>query len=228
MVVWQGLRRGWLVAAICIAATAAQAQKKSADPTPSAPKIEEVVVTGSRIARPDLDRLQPTTIVSAASFDERGYTDVGQALGELPAFGVQPSSTANQQSAYGVGQSFVDLYSLGSQRTLTLVNGRRFVSSNTASLFGAASPGQQVDLNVIPTKLIDHIETVSVGGAPQYGADAIAGTVNVFLKHDYQGLDINIQSGISNVGDAFNFRLSALGGINFAGGRGNETAVIEY
>src|SRR6185437_849366 len=121
MVVWQGLRRGWLVAAICIAATAAQAQKKSADPTPSAPKIEEVVVTGSRIARPDLDRLQPTTIVSAASFDERGYTDVGQALGELPAFGVQPSSTANQQSAYGVGQSFVDLYSLGSQRTLTLV-----------------------------------------------------------------------------------------------------------
>src|SRR6202011_5178172 len=85
---------------------------------------QEVVITGSRIARPDLDRLQPTTVVGAATFDERGYTDVGQALSELPAFGVQPSRAVNTQNAFGIAQSFVDLYSLGSQRTLTLVNGR--------------------------------------------------------------------------------------------------------
>lgn len=221
------IRRGWLVAAVCVAATAAQAQEKSADSTPPVPKLEEVIVTGSRIARPDLDRLQPTTIVSSSSFDERGYTDVGQALGELPAFGVQPSSTANQQSQYGVGQSFVDLYSLGSQRTLTLVNGRRFVSSNTASLFGAASPGQQVDLNVIPTKLIDRVETISVGGAPIYGADAIAGTVNIILKKNFQGFDVDAQAGVSDQGDAWNYRARALAGTNFADGRGNIIGVAE-
>jgi iron complex outermembrane recepter protein len=193
-----------------------------------APKLTEVIVTGSRIARAQNDTLQPTVVITSATFEARGYTNVSQALDEMPQFGVPPTSQQNQQSAFSVGQSFVDLFSLGSQRTLTLVDGRRFVSSNTASLFGAASPGSQVDFNVIPVQLIDHIETVTVGGAPQYGSDAIAGTVNVILKHDYEGLDLDAESGISNVGDAFNFRLSALGGINFAGGRGNETAVIEY
>lgn len=193
-----------------------------------APKLTEVIVTGSRIARAQNDTLQPTVVITSATFEARGYTNVSQALDEMPQFGVPPTSQQNQQSAFSVGQSFVDLFSLGSQRTLTLVDGRRFVSSNTASLFGAASPGSQVDFNVIPVQLIDHIETVTVGGAPQYGSDAIAGTVNVILKHDYQGLDLDAESGVSNQGDAFNFRVSALGGINFAGGRGNETTVLEY
>jgi iron complex outermembrane recepter protein len=190
--------------------------------------LNEVVITGSRIAHGVNDTLQPTVEVSSQTFEARGYTNVSQALDELPQFGVPPTSQQNQQSAFSVGQSFVDLYSLGSQRTLTLVDGRRFVSSNTASLFGAASPGSQVDFNVIPVQLIDHIDTVSVGGAPIYGSDAIAGTVNVILKHDYQGLDLDAQSGISNEGDAFNFRLSALGGLNFMEDRGNVTGVIEF
>ncbi|WP_164198471.1 TonB-dependent receptor plug domain-containing protein, partial [Stenotrophomonas maltophilia] len=67
----------------------------------------------------------------------------------------------------------------GTQRTLVLVNGRRFVSSNTASIFGPVSPGSQVDLNNIPTTLVQRIETVAIGGAPIYGSDAIAGTVNI-------------------------------------------------
>lgn len=213
------------VAAVC--SGVALAQEQTAATTREQEKLQEVVITGSRIARPDLDRLQPTTVVNSESFEKRGYSDVGQALEELPAFGIQPSSTANQQSAFGVGQSFVDLYSLGSQRTLTLVNGRRFVSSNTASLFGPTNPGQQVDLNVIPTKLIERVETVSVGGAPIYGADAIAGTVNIILKKDYEGLDLDAQVGVSNAKDAWNYRFRALGGLNFADGRGNITGVAE-
>ncbi|HEX3847277.1 MAG TPA: TonB-dependent receptor [Steroidobacteraceae bacterium] len=191
------------------------------------------MVTGSRIARPDLDRLQPTQIVTSQTFDDRGYLDVGQALAELPAFGVSPSSPANTQAGFGIAQNFVDLYGLGSQRTLVLVNGRRFVSSSTASLNGAGTnnpvggPGQQVDLNVIPTKLIDRVETVSVGGAPIYGADAIAGTVNIILKKDFQGFDLDAQMGVSNQDDAWNYRLRALAGQNFADGRGNITAVAE-
>jgi iron complex outermembrane receptor protein len=209
----------------------AQEKPKVADTTP---ELQEVVVTGSRIARPDLDRLEPTMITSAATFDERGYLDVGQALSENPAFGVQPSSLANTQGGtFGIGQGFVDLYGLGSQRTLTLVNGRRFVSSNTASLNTSGSnssvggPGQQVDLNTIPTKLIDRVETISVGGAPIYGADAIAGTVNIILKKDYEGIDVDAQAGVSDDRDAWNYRLRVLGGQNFADGRGNVTAVAE-
>jgi iron complex outermembrane receptor protein len=196
--------------------------------------LQEVVVTGSRIARPEFDNLEPTTSVDSKTFDQRGYLDVGQALNELPAFGVAPSSAANQQSGFGVAQSFVDLYGLGSQRTLTLVNGRRFVSESTASLANTnantsnGGNGTQVDLNVIPTKLIDHVEVVSVGGAPIYGADAIAGVVNIILKKDYQGLDVDAQVGASGQGDAWNYRTRVLAGQNLFDGRANITAVAEF
>src|SRR5580704_5901336 len=195
--------------------------------------LQEVVVTGSRIARPEFDNLQPTTTLDSKAFDQRGYLDVGQALSEIPGFGVQPSSASQTQSTTGIAQSFVDLYGLGSQRTLVLVNGRRFVSSQTASLNGSGGnspvggPGDQVDLNVIPTKLIDRVETISVGGAPIYGADAIAGTVNIILKKDFQGLDVDLQTGVSNDEDAWNYRARILAGQNFADGRGNITAVGE-
>ncbi|MEP6546561.1 MAG: TonB-dependent receptor [Gammaproteobacteria bacterium] len=223
------------VAVSCVLAMSmsARAQEKPKGADAGAAELQEIVVTGSRIARPDLDRLEPTTIVSSATFDDRGYLDVGQALSELPAFGIQPSSAAQTQAGVGIAQSFVDLYGLGSQRTLVLVNGRRFVSSSTASLNGAGAnnpvggPGQQVDLNTIPTKLIDRVETISVGGAPIYGADAIAGTVNIILKKDFQGLDVDAQVGVSNHQDAWNYRLRVLGGQNFADGRGNITATAD-
>ena len=103
-----------------------------------------------------------------------------------------------------------------------------FISSNTASIFGAAAPGDQVDLAQINTKLIDRIETIAVGGAPIYGSDAIAGTINVILKHDYQGIDLDAENGISNYGDGNNWRIRGLVGHNFADGRGNLTASAEF
>jgi iron complex outermembrane recepter protein len=212
----------------------AQAQVTPKVAAPEDTSLQEVVVTGSRIARPEFDNLEPTTSVDAKVFDQRGYLDVGQALNELPAFGVSPSSAANTQSGFGIAQSFVDLYGLGSQRTLTLVNGRRFVSESSATLNNSnantanGGNGTQVDLNVIPTKLIDHVEVVSVGGAPIYGADAIAGVVNIILKKDYQGLDVDGQVGASGQGDAWNYRARVLGGTNLFDGRANITAVAEF
>jgi len=200
----------------------------STNSNPPPQQLQEVVVTGSRIARPVTDRLEPTVVIGAGTISDRGLHDVGQALTELPGFGVQPSSQHNVQSNFGIGQSFVDLYSLGSQRTLVLVDGRRFVSSNSASQFASGAPGEQVDLNVIPTELIERIETVSVGGAPIYGADAISGTVNIILKHDYQGIDGDIQAGQADRGDARNYKASILAGTNFADGRGNITGVLEF
>jgi iron complex outermembrane recepter protein len=210
----------------------AQVTPKAAAPEDTA--LQEVVVTGSRIARPEFDNLEPTTTVDSKTFDQRGYLDVGQALNALPEFGVAPSSAANQQSGFGIAQSFVDLYGLGSQRTLTLVNSRRFVSESSATLNNAnantsnGGNGTQVDLNVIPTKLIDHVEVVKVGGAPIYGADAIAGVVNIILKKDYQGLDIDGQVGASGQGDAWNYRTRILAGQNLFDGRANITGDAEF
>lgn len=188
----------------------------------------EIVVTGSRIARPEFDTVQPTQVLGAAQIENRGYTNVGQALNEIPAFGPPGNSAVGAQSSFGPAQTFVDFFGLGTQRTLVLVNGRRFVSSNTASIFGPVDAGTQVDLNNIPTTLVQRVETVAVGGAPIYGSDAIAGTVNIILKKDYEGIDLGAQYGISEQGDAPETRFNLLAGKNFAGGRGNIVISGEY
>jgi len=223
-------------AAVALAGAIGRAAAATDDQTVPVPavgsgsdQLTEVIVTGSRIRRTEDERLEPTTVIDSDYMDKRGYTNVIQALDELPAFGQPDNSLVGTQSAFGVGQSFANLFSLGSQRTLTLVDGLRFVPSNSPSIFGATgSGGEQVDLNVIPTQLIDRIETIAVGGAPIYGSDAIAGTVNIILKHDYEGLDIDAQGGDSTHGDADSWRVRALGGKNFLDGRANVTVNVEY
>jgi iron complex outermembrane receptor protein len=221
------LKRGRIAAAVALTfggiLSSAWADDQSV-PKPSQSKddLVEVVITGSRIRRPDLDRLQPTTVQSADYIERAAYTNVIDVLDQLPAFGAPASSLMSSSSIFGLGQSFAALFGLGSQRTLTLVDGRRFVPANEPTIFGGTSTGgEQVDLNVIPTQLIDRIETIAVGGAPIYGSDAIAGTVNIILKHDYAGLDLDASAGISGQGDARRQRLRLLAGRNFADDRGN-------
>jgi iron complex outermembrane recepter protein len=134
---------------------------------------------------------------------KRGFVNVIDALNELPSFGEAGNSLVDNQSGFGIGQSFANNFSLGSQRSLTLVDGRRFVPANAPSIFGATgSGGEQVDLNVIPTGLIERVESIAIGSAPIYGSDAIAGTVNVMLKHDFEGLSVDAQAGVTQKGDA--------------------------
>lgn len=187
---------------------------------------EEILVTGSRIRRAGFDTLEPATVVSEKYLEARGLTNVADALNEIPGFGVGVTPEGNQ-AGFGVGQNFVSLFGLGSARTLTLVNGRRFVSTNAPSIFGNA-PGLQVDLNVIPSELVDHIENLTIGGAPTYGSDAIAGTVNVILKKNFQGLRLSVLSGISELGDNGRNNASFVAGRNFGGGRGNITIAGSY
>lgn len=191
---------------------------------------QAIIVTGSRIARRQIDSASPVEVLDSKTLDARGFQTVAQALNELPTFGVPGASPIGfNQSGFGAGQSFVNFLGLGSQRTLTLVNGRRFVSSNTGSIFGpTGNGGTQVDLNTIPTKLIDKVETVAAIGAPIYGSDAVAGTINIILKKDFEGFDIDGQTGISLRGDAPDQRVRLLAGKNFGGGRGNITISGEY
>lgn len=180
-------------------ATAAHAQDAAPAPAPQAeqPAAEsgtpEILVTGSRITKAPITD-QPVATLNSELLEQRGFTNLGQALLQLPGFGVPGNSVAGSQGSFGAGQTFANLYNLGSQRTLTLVNGMRFISPATSSIFGAVA-GSPVDLGQIAPSLVDRVEVVSVGGAPIYGSDAIAGTVNVILKKNYQGVELNGSSG---------------------------------
>jgi len=219
-----------------VASLPAQAQVSTAADDSAAPAEEEatttadIVITGSRIRRTGYDTVQPTTVLSAATIEQRAATSVGEVLNEMPSFGVPgqtPVGSSNSVGRVTAGQSFVNFFGLGSQRSLTLINGMRFPGANVPSANGSA-PGQQVDLNMIPTALIDRVETIAVGGAPIYGADAIAGTVNIILKKKFTGFDATIMSGIAEQGDAAKFRAQALYGLDFNDGRGNIVFNAEY
>ena len=203
-----------------------QAQDAAANEAEEA--IEEIIITGSRIPRAGFDTMLPAIVIDSEFLNDRGFTDVASALNEIPAFGVPGNSTQGDQSIYSVGQNFVNFFGIGSQRTLTLVNGRRFVSSNSPSLFVGANAGLQVDLNMIPSSLIDRIETIAVGGAPIYGADAIAGTVNVIMKQDFEGLEFRGSYGASDANEMEETSLSIVWGANSADGRGNVVLSIEH
>ncbi len=219
------LNKAWLLAATPFMFTTmpAQAQDSADEET-----LDEIVITGSRIPRAGFDTLQPAVVIDSQFIQDRAYTDIGTALNELPIFGTPGNSTEGNQSAYSVGQTFASLYGLGSQRTLTLVNGRRFVSGNSPSLFVGAAAGSQVDLNMIPTVIVDRIETISIGGSPIYGADAIAGTVNVITKTDFEGFDIRLNYGQSQQEEMDETVFGLAWGANSSDGRGNVTFAYEF
>ncbi|MEJ0086095.1 MAG: TonB-dependent receptor [Pseudomonadota bacterium] len=189
-------------------------------------RVAEVLVTGSRIKRAGFDTLEPALVVTGDYVRSRGLTNVADALNETPGFGTGVTPEGGQ-SSYAPGVNFVNLFGLGTNRTLTLVNGRRIVTSNPPALFGPTAPGNQVDLNFIPTVLLDDVETLTIGGAPTYGSDAIAGVVNVKLKQNYQGVEAFGQYGQLDSGGGRSNSLGLVGGWNFAGDRGNVTASVQ-
>ena len=211
------------------ASTAAVAQAVSPKPakTDAATKeVEEVVVTGSRIPRAGVDTVRPGSAIGADDLDKRALVNVGEIVKELPAVG-QGIGPYGSQNSFTVGQNYVDLFNLGSQRTLTLVNGRRFVSSNVPTNFSSAA-GLQVDYNVLPVALLDRVEVVPLAGAAVYGSDAIAGTINIILKDHYQGFEVSAQQGMSEKNDLAQRQISGVMGANFAQDRGNVAFSLEY
>ena len=195
----------------------------------SSSKVEKVVVTGSRIKRKLGDERYPTTSIGRKEIDEGGNFNVGEAVDDLPAMaGTGNTDTDFNQNKADVGFTFVDLFGLGSQRTLTVVNGKRTVSSSAATASRATTSGLQVDLSTIPSAMVERIEVISVGGAPTYGADAIAGTVNVILRDKFEGIEGDAQYGISDESDAENYRLRAVYGVDLFDDKANVVVAAEY
>ncbi|HSV01767.1 MAG TPA: TonB-dependent receptor [Phenylobacterium sp.] len=211
-------------AAISLAApTFAHAQAAPANPPPTGAggvDVSEIVVTGSRIPRPDLTSDKPVAMVTGQYLRDKGITNIANAVNDLPA--MQGSITpAGAQGSFGTGRNFVDLFNLGSQRTLTLVNGRRFVSSQAATLFSGSSPGNQVDLNQLPTAFLDRVEEVPATGAAVYGSDAIAGVVNLIYKDHFEGILLDGQYGESSRHDYPTSHITAAVGHDFLDGKLN-------
>ncbi|MFL6858721.1 MAG: TonB-dependent receptor domain-containing protein [Allosphingosinicella sp.] len=216
------LRSTSLVAASALFAAPALAEEaqpaQAAPPATAASPSDEgnIVITGSRIARPDLQQSSPVNVVSQQEIQDRQPNTAEDLLRELPS--VRPNLGPAVNNG-GTGAANVDLRGVGTNRTLVLLDGRRIVP------FGLDGT---VDLNVIPVGLVDRIDVVTGGASSVYGADAVAGVVNFVTRRNFSGLDIQANYRISGRGDAGQSRIDALMGANFEDGRGNVVLALGY
>lgn len=197
-----------------IVAGAAQAQ------TQAQTSVDEIVVTGTRIRNAETPA--PTVTVSAETIADRGYVSVSQVINQITSSVPTRNVGRNDGLTSGSGQQFPNLFGLGAGRTLTLVNGRRFVTS------GSGVSETSVDANVLPTGLIESVSVVQAGGAVVYGSDAIAGVVNYRLRKNFSGVVLDAQTGISSRDDYPERSLRGTAGTNFADGRGNVAINAEW
>lgn len=227
----RSLKRALLSAACgtLFVAAPAFAQASAPDTPPSGPDAQsagDIVVTGSRIKRPDYDMPNPIVSFDAARIQQSGSTNLTNVLQRVPALSNSLDSTrtaGNVQSDGSIGQvglNLLDLRGLGPARTLVLVDGRRHVSGQTDTA--------AVDINSIPTDLVARVDVLTGAASAVYGADGVSGVVNFILKRDFDGLSARAQLGISGQGDASDRFVSIIAGRNFADGRANLTLAYEY
>lgn len=185
-------------------------------------RVDEIVVTGTRIRRDPANSPTPLIQVGGEALRESGLPTVVDYLATIPALSnsLVPSDTTGSNLNDG-GLEFANLRSLGSGRTLTLVDGRRHVGSARGNL--------AVDVSVIPRLLIENIEIITGGASSVYGADAVSGVVNYVLRRDFEGLEFDINYGqLVQGGDAVTRRVSVLAGANLLDDRLNIYVHGEY
>jgi iron complex outermembrane receptor protein len=205
-------------------AAGALAQEATAPPAPGAqPPVEEIVVTGSRIRQDEKSFANPVTTFSADAIAQSGKTNLADYLALSPALigSTTGDLTAGSNPDFGeVGLNLLDLRHLGVNRTLVLVDGRRHVSG----LAGSAA----VDIDAIPTDLVEAVDVLTGGASAIYGADGVSGVVNFRLKKNFEGLSVRAQTGTSSEGDGNNLFAALTAGMNFSEGRGNVAFAYEY
>ena len=170
---------------------------------------QNVVVTGSLIAHTNAASENPVTVVSAKEIANSSATTIADVLQKIPSIGSSGLYASTNNG--GDGASCIDIRNLGISRTLVLVDGKRFVHSGISNV-------DCVDLNNIPVAMIDRIEILKDGASSIYGADAVAGVVNIILKKSYSGTQVNLGGRITDVGDAREGDASILHGFNFDNG----------
>lgn len=175
----------------------------------------DILVTGSRIARPDLVNPMPVSVVRMEDAARFNNNDIYTILQQNPALGFGGGSLNSSATGLDSGGRFINLRNLGTNRSLTLVDGRRRVSGSTRS--------SAVDIGTIPLGMIDRVEIITGGAAAVYGADAVTGAVNIITKDSIDQTTISATAGLSERGDAGQGQVSVSTGFKFADGRGRVT-----
>ncbi len=196
------------------------AATQQSDQTSNAGTPNEIVVTGSHIARPETESAMPVSVVRTDDAKNYGRNTVYDTLLLNPAVGPGLGDTTAGGQEYDAGVANINLRNLGISRTLVLVDGTRWVAGGARS--------SAVDLNTIPSALIDRAEVVTGGAAAIYGADAVTGAVNIIMKKNVTGLHLSATNGISGQGDARQSDASIATGFKFGDGRGHFVVGGDY
>jgi len=203
-------------AAASLAAGQVQAQEAEAEAATEQTR-DRVMVTGSRIVRQDFVADSPVVTIQGDALTANADITVDTFLNTLPQ--VNPAGTTTSNNPGNGGQANVDLRGFGANRNIVLLNGRRMMPS---------ASNLTVDLNVIPAALIDRIEIATGGAGAVYGADAVAGAVNIILKDDFEGIDLRVNyQNSTEYWDAQEYSVSGVVGGNFDNDRGNAVLAIE-
>jgi outer membrane receptor for ferrienterochelin and colicin len=186
--------------------------------------LEEVTVTGSRIVRKDLVSNSPLVTVETKDLENKSGLNIENYLNQLPEYNPAASPVTTQQDVQisavnSVGISSISLRGFGPNRSLVLVDGHRPTPINALMV---------TDINGIPSAMIKRVEIISGGASAVYGADAIGGVTNFILRDDFQGLELDLQRGATEVHDGDETRAAAIMGTNVAEGRGNITMGAEF
>ena len=184
-------------------------QTEDASPDAETPAIDEIVVTGTRIARADYESASPLVTVDSSLFDQSGSPSVQTMLNTLPQFTGWMTENANNRSGPNpTGQAILDLRGLGFGRTLVLLDGQRIVPSNA---YGS------VDVNLIPPAIVERVEIISGGASAVYGSDAVAGVVN-FKTLRFKGLEVEASWEQTDRNDGSGWTVGITGGLEFSRG----------
>jgi outer membrane receptor protein involved in Fe transport len=192
-------------------ATDPQAEPRTAQSDDRGP---DILVTGTRIVRDGFQAPTPLQVLTAEDIENSSPTNnIADFVNQLPALAasIRPSNSRLELSNGQAGINALNLRSLGTVRTLVLVNGRRSVGSTANGI---------VDVNTIPQSLVQRVEVVTGGASAAYGSDAVAGVTNFVLNNQYEGLKVEGDVGVTERGDGFNYSGAITGGLKFADGRG--------
>jgi len=194
-----------------VMALACGAQAQTAAP---ASKVEEVVVTGSRVIQNGNNSPTPVTVATTAQLQSTTPSTISDALYKLPVFATNSAQTRNPGNSGGnSGANTLDLRAIGAARTLVLFNGQRVPNGNVDQL---------------PQMLMSRVDIVTGGASAVYGSDAVAGVVNFIIDKNFKGLRVNGQYGVSKYGDDKTWRLGVAGGKSFLDGKLHLEGSVEH
>lgn len=223
-----GMLCGTALTAVMLWAPAADAQEADASTAPQAdeagPSDGEILVTGTRLVRDGYEEPTPVIVSTTDELSKSAPTNIADGLNQLPQFfgsrnNGGTTGSGNLSGLAPVGGNYLNLRNIGLNRVLVLMDGIRVPPTSVEGI---------VDVNTIPQALVQRVEVVTGGVSAVYGADAVSGVVNFVLDKEFKGLKGSASYGITDEGDARNYKFSIAGGTSFAEGRGHVMGSFEH